>query len=114
LYRIFGQLTDSRGTAVSRLRVEAWDTDLLFDDLVGSAVSDSRGQFLIEFTEKRFRECVADRDPELFFRILLGDREIRNMGDSVLRNIKDPDSRVTVRVDLPVVPRPMEPGKCGA
>ena len=38
------------------LRIEAWDKDLICDDLVGSALTDEQGHFQIEFDESYFQE----------------------------------------------------------
>ena len=66
--------------------IEAWDKDLIFNDIVGSAEIDELGQFQIEFTEAHFRECFLDRRADLFFKIFRNDELIYSTEDSVLWN----------------------------
>jgi hypothetical protein len=61
-FNIFGRVIHRQtrqGTA--NLRVEAWDKELMFNDLVGNAITDDQGAFHIEFTETHYRECFQDR-----------------------------------------------------
>ena len=47
-YRIFGRVVERQhGQGVPDMRVEAWDKDLIVDDLLGSALTDSGGSFEI-------------------------------------------------------------------
>ena len=47
-FRIRGFLREKEtGVPLSGLFVKAYDKDLLFDDLLGSAISDARGHFEI-------------------------------------------------------------------
>jgi hypothetical protein len=50
-FSISGRVIDSRtDRRAGNLRVEAWDKDLIFDDLAGRAVTDADGAFQIELT----------------------------------------------------------------
>ena len=98
-YRIVGSVI-SRSTrqGVAGARVEAWDKDLLVNDLVGSAVTSDDGSFVIEFDSSYFRELFADRRPDLFFKVFLQDKLIKSTEDSVLWNVDAHD--VSYKPDL--------------
>ena len=69
-FRMTGHIIDNttrRG--VPRLRVAAWDKDLILHDLVGSAVTDEQGAFQMECSESYFRKLFPDRWPDLFCKI---------------------------------------------
>ena len=86
---------------VSGVYVEAWDKDLIFDDLVGSAITDSQGRFKIEFTEAHFRECFLDRKPDLFFKVFSAEKKLlASTEDSILWNVDTEDTEVEIAVDL--------------
>lgn len=51
-FHITGRIIDRTGQGVEGLRLEAWDKDLFFDDLVGSAETDAEGFFEIRFKEE--------------------------------------------------------------
>ena len=84
--------------AASNLRVEAWDKDLLVDDLVGGATPDAEGNFRIVFGSDYFQELFTDRKPDLFFKVYNEDTLLKSTEDSVLWNV---DSKETVAdIDL--------------
>ncbi len=85
-------------TGIADLRVEAWDKDLLVDDLVGSAVTDLHGRFEITFDESHYRELFLDRKPDLFFKVFAGDRLLASTEDSVLWNVEAADEAVEIVV----------------
>lgn len=50
------------------LLVRAFDKDLFFSDVLGSAVTDADGRFLLGYQEKDFRE-IFDRRPDIYLEI---------------------------------------------
>jgi Tc toxin complex TcA C-terminal TcB-binding domain/Neuraminidase-like domain/Salmonella virulence plasmid 28.1kDa A protein len=97
-----------KGTIVSKadkkpiegLRVEAWDKDLLIDDLVGSAVTNKTGKFEIKFDSKYYSEIIVDRRPDIFFKVFKGDKLVADTANNVLWNISDPETIITIEVEM--------------
>ena len=86
--KILGKLSGPNNQPIAKLRVEAWDKDLLIDDFVGEAISDGQGAFTISFTQSRYKELFLDRNPDIYFKIYEGDVFIHSTENSVLWNIK--------------------------
>jgi hypothetical protein len=103
-YRILGQVVDletKRG--VAGLRVEAWDKDFIFSDSAGSAATDERGGFRIDFEATRFRDLFLDRQPDLFFKVFRGKQLIKSTEDSILWNLKVGETKIAIEVDFQIV-----------
>lgn len=99
-FRIRGLVIDSKtNRGLEGLRVEAWDKDLVCDDLAGSAVTDAEGGFSIEFGEGYFGELFFDRRPDLFFKVYRGGELITSTENSVLWNVERGDTEVTIEID---------------
>ncbi len=106
-FRISGRIINCQTHhGVPGLRVEAWDKDSIFDDLVGSALTDANGSFQMGFDESYFNEYFSDRRPDLFFRIFYQNRLILSTEDSVLWNVDRSDTEIVIEVDTPVEPEP--------
>ena len=102
VFRITGRVIDRQtSSGVPRLRVETWDKDLIFDDLVGSAITDDQGMFQIEFDETYFQELFLDQRPDLYFKVFGYNQLLRSTEDSVLWNVQTGDTAVTIEVDIP-------------
>ena len=101
-YRITGKvINDKTHTGIPGLRVEAWDNDLIFDDFVGSAVTDEEGSFLIEFKESYFSDIFLERSPDLFFKIFPNGERIFITRNSILWNVCKPELDIVIEIDLP-------------
>jgi hypothetical protein len=106
-YWINGQITARKADArIEGLRVEVWDKELVFDDLVGVTVTDSDGCFQLEFDRSKLQEVLFldlffDRRPDLFFKIYRDDVLIKSTEDSILWNVDVGETELTIEVDLP-------------
>ena len=100
-YRILGRVIGrSSQQGVPNARVEAWDRDLLVNDLVGSAVTDAKGVFRMEFDSSYFSELFVDRQPDLFFKVFYEDKLVASTEDSVLWNVGTQEVEIVIEADV--------------
>lgn len=70
-FLIYGEVVvKETGKALAGLTVEALDKDLLFDDRLGSAVTDKAGKFEIRYDKSDFIDLFLDPKPDIFLRVL--------------------------------------------
>ncbi|NET49447.1 MAG: hypothetical protein F6K09_12145, partial [Merismopedia sp. SIO2A8] len=102
IFRISGCVIDRKTRrGISGLRIEAWDKDLILDDLVGSTISDSEGTFQIEFDGSYFQEAGLNKQPDLFFKVFHKNKLFTDTKDSVLWNVKAQNTQITLELDAP-------------
>ncbi len=98
-FHIFGRAIDRQNRfGIAGLRVEAWDKDLICNDLVGSSITDEQGTFRMEFDESYFRELFHDRRPDLFFKVFRENDLIKSTEDSVLWNIEAGETQILIEI----------------
>ena len=102
IFNIKGRVIDHKTQrGIPGLRVEAWDKDLIFNDLVGSATTDEQGAFQITYDASYFKELFADRKPDLFFKVFYRDQLVHSTEDSILWNVRKGDTSIEIEVDDP-------------
>ena len=87
--------------AVRGVRIEAWDRDTRYHDLLGQAITDERGAFTIGFDSDYFGDFAPDRAPDVFFKVFLDDREVLNTFERPLRNADRGTIRVKLEIEMP-------------
>src|ERR1044072_4950186 len=101
MFRISGRvLNRNTGQGIAGLRIEAWDKDLIFNDLVGSSTTDAQGAFQIEFGRSYFKELFLDRHPDLFFKVFQGDALVTSTEDRILWNTEVGNAEIVIEVDM--------------
>ncbi|HMD00980.1 MAG TPA: hypothetical protein VKH37_12540, partial [Ferruginibacter sp.] len=97
-------LSNQTKAGIPNLKVEAWDKDALFDDLVGSSVTDDNGKFKIVFTGKYFKELFLDQKPDLYFKIFSGTTLVMSTENDVLWNIEGDQTDIEIFMDTESTP----------
>lgn len=68
-FKITGNVREKEsGLGVRGLIIQAYDKDLLYDDLLGTTITDDRGHFEVAYTEKDFRE-LFEREPDIYLSV---------------------------------------------
>ncbi|HEX7048864.1 MAG TPA: hypothetical protein VF188_01530 [Longimicrobiales bacterium] len=99
-YRISGRVIDRRTKGgVARARVEVWDRDTRYHDLLGVEVTDSAGRFSVVFDSSYFGDYAPDRRPDLVFKVFRGERPLRLARGEVRENVPPGEIQVTLEVD---------------
>ncbi|MBE7169300.1 MAG: hypothetical protein INR73_01855 [Williamsia sp.] len=100
-FDVAGRVVEAKtGTALPNLRVEAWDKDIKYNDLLGDAFTNDDGGFVIQFDVTYFREYAPDTSPDLFFKVYRGKQLLKSTEDAVILNARSRE-QITIRIDLP-------------
>src|SRR5215510_9145797 len=70
-------------------RVEAWDRDTRFHDMLGVDIATDAGRFAISFTEEYFGDYGGDLYPDVYFRVIRADQVVASTENSIVRNLRE-------------------------
>ena len=111
LIQITGRVIDRKTKqGLSKLRVEAWDKDLIVKNAIGSAATDQQGAFVIETSKGQLNDLFATRHVLLFFKVFRDAQLIASTEASVLWDRDAPDSELVIKV-TPDTPTPVDTGQ---
>lgn len=103
-YVIQGTVVDRVTRAgIQGVKVEAWDRDTRYHDMLGVATTDANGRFTIGFQTAYFGDYAPDRSPDLFFKAFLGEREMLTTYETPMMNVQRGTTEVTLEVQLPTI-----------
>lgn len=109
-----GTVVNQNGDPIPFLRVEAWDKDVRGkDDFLGSSPTDENGNFKLDPSGNA--EMIFDRDPDVYFKVIEGNKMLLSTEDKVMKNLKASPDPITLTVEVAVKEKPKtEPDTTGA
>jgi hypothetical protein len=101
-YVIRGRVIDRATKAgVRGVRVDAWDRDTRYHDLLGQATTDDEGRFTIGYDSVYFGDFAPDRSPDVYFRLYLDGTEVLSTFDKPRKNIARGAMDAVLELDMP-------------
>lgn len=106
-YEILGRVVEQRSRKpVGNVRLEAWDRDTRFHDMLGISFTDDEGRFSLAFDSEYFGDYGGDRLPDVFFKLLRDGRLLQSTFDRPLPNLQPGTTRVELEVPDAAPPKP--------
>ncbi len=99
-YTVVGTVTnktDNKG--IVDLHVLVYDNDILRDDFLGIAVTDTNGTFRLSFDASKFRSIV-DWSPDLYFVVKDSGLELLNTQNNVISDANESTAPINLVVDI--------------
>lgn len=101
-YVIQGVVVDrAKQAGVRGVRVDAWDKDTKYHDLLGQVVTADDGTFQIGFDSAYFGDFAPDHSPDLFFRVYLDGNVVLDTIDEPMMNAPRGITQVRLVIDMP-------------
>jgi hypothetical protein len=102
---------ESTGEPAANFELRLFDKDLASDQHLGTATTDHLGRFEFSFAREDFKDNylrlfgirinVPEFNPDLFFRVYYQGTLIADLKDEVMRNVRDREVDVDVKVRIP-------------
>lgn len=91
---------------LDNLRVEAWDWELIHNELVGSATTNADGSFTIRFKETLLDKLFHDRALLLFFKVYRDDTLVADTRHEALIDLRAETVEITIEIQSGKEPAP--------
>ena len=106
-YEILGRVVEQRSRRpVGNVRLEAWDRDTRFHDMLGISFTDDEGRFSLAFDGETFGDYGGDRQPDVFFKLLRDGRLLQTTFDRPRQNLPPGTTRLELEVPDAAPPKP--------
>ncbi len=100
-YLISGKVIRKQSkVAMEGLRIEAWDNDLFFNEVIGAAQSAKNGEFEIGISVPHFLKWISEHKPDFYFKVYSGDKLVLITSDEVLWRSGQKVNNVLIEVPL--------------
>ncbi|MFN9210550.1 MAG: hypothetical protein ACK6DI_06555 [Betaproteobacteria bacterium] len=98
-YEILGRVVEQRSRRpVGNVRLEAWDRDTRFHDMLGISCTDDEGRFSLAFDGETFGDYGGDHHPDVFFKLLRDGRLLQTTFDRPRQNLQPGTTRLELEV----------------
>ena len=92
---------EERGEGLSGLTVRAFDKDLFYDDLLGTAVTDADGCFIITYEESDYQE-LFDANPDIYLQLKKADGTLLYSSENSVRFAESAEEVFHVKIPDPL------------
>lgn len=101
-YMIRGVVVDRASQrGVRGVRVEAWDRDTRYHDLLGQVITDDDGRFTIGYDSVYFGDFAPDRSPDVYFKVFLDGKLVLNTFEQPRMNAARGLMEVKLELEMP-------------
>lgn len=108
-FKIKGAVTEQESKkGIPGLFIKAYDKDLLFDDLLGSATTDDNGEFYIDYEGDDFQE-LFDKKPDIYLEIKTASGQHIHSTEQHVRFGSGDEEYFSVEISGELLPEPLPP-----
>jgi hypothetical protein len=91
----------SKGTdePLEELRVEAWDKNMIKDELLGTDVTTEFGKFSITFSKNNFKDLFFNNRPDIYFKIYKEEKLVHTTEDNIDWDIENDKKDIKIFIE---------------
>jgi len=100
-YTVIGKVVNKTGKGIAGLTVHAADQDLIGKhDHLGAAITDTQGQFTINFTAADFQDFISERHPDIYFRVYHKKKVLLDTEYDCIKDAEERTEPIVLEVDM--------------